>query len=474
MYFLGVCFMQKTKNNIKQVGITALYSRVSTDYQFEEGYSIDVQEQKLKQWCQLKDITDYQMYTDGGWSGSNIKRPAIKELIDDIVAHKIARVVVYKLDRLSRSQKDTLYLLEDVFLPNGVDFVSLNENFDTSTSYGKAMIGILSVFAQLERENIRERTRMGMYERVKSGFWMGGSTTPFGYDYDANQDILVPNEHAADVKAIFDLYLEGYSTTKLSTMFPVSSDHSITMMLDRITYLGKIRYKGEVFQGRHEAIIDEDTWNKVQAERKRRSTKNTVSSNYLLTGLLFCGKCGAKMRYQKWSGNIVKIYCYSQQKSKPYLVKDPNCDNGKYNSDELERIVLEDLFGMTDHITANNDADTVDDCKRSSTIELLKQKYDALKSKVKRLYNLYATSANDLLLETIEENQKEMLSIEQILERESEAKEAAQQQKIDRAMIQNLRNIWDSLTMQEKHRALRLCINKIVITDGSVDIYYQI
>ena len=96
-------------------------------------------------------------------------------------------MVVYKLDRLSRSQKDTLFLLEELFIPNNVEFYSMNENFDTSTPYGKAMIGILSVFAQLERENIRERTRMGMYERVKSGLWMGGGAIPFGYDYDAKE-----------------------------------------------------------------------------------------------------------------------------------------------------------------------------------------------------------------------------------------------------------------------------------------------
>jgi site-specific DNA recombinase len=113
-------------------------------------------------------------------------------MIEEITEGKICAVVVYKLDRLSRSQKDTIFLLEDVFNPNKCDFISLNENFDTTTPYGKAMIGILSVFAQLERGNIRDRTRMGMYERVKAGLWMGGGRVPFGYDYDKNKEYTYP------------------------------------------------------------------------------------------------------------------------------------------------------------------------------------------------------------------------------------------------------------------------------------------
>ena len=129
----------------------ALYIRVSTQEQAREGYSIEEQDKKLSAYCTVKDWIVFEKYIDPGYSGSNIKRPALQKLISDAQSHKIDLVLVYKLDRLSRSQKDTMYLLEDVFLPNDVDLVALNESFDTSTPFGRAMIGILSVFAQLER-----------------------------------------------------------------------------------------------------------------------------------------------------------------------------------------------------------------------------------------------------------------------------------------------------------------------------------
>lgn len=455
-------------------GITALYVRVSTDAQFEEGYSIEAQEKKLKQWCEVKDFSNYQVYQDGGWSGSNLDRPAMKQLISDIMNHKVCRVVVYKLDRLSRSQKDTLFLLEELFIPHNVEFFSMNENFDTSTPYGKAMIGILSVFAQLERENIRERTRMGMYERVKDGYWMGGNGVPFGYDYDSNQDILVPNEHAEDVKNIYDLYLKGYSTTRLAKMFPVSGDRQITMILDRVTYIGKIKYNDEIFQGRHQPIIDENTWQGVQLERQRRSTKNVVTSPYLLTGLLVCGKCGAKMRYQKWGADKVKVYCYSQQTSKLNLVKDPNCDNPRYDAEDLEKIVVEDVLRMADRVKADDKIVPKSNDSRRAGIKILQEKYDTISAKIKRLYNLYAESEDKILLETIKENQNQLASVSKLLNNEKTSI-AAVDDVVDRNnAVRNLRSVWDKLTIQEKQRALRICVSRIVVTDNHIDIDYLI
>ena len=448
----------------------ALYVRVSTDAQYEEGYSVDAQKEKLEAYCKLKDIDDYDFYVDGGWSGSNIHRPEMERMIEDIKENKISTVIVYKLDRLSRSQKDTIFLLEDVFIPNDCNFISLNENFDTTTPYGKAMIGILSVFAQLERENIRERTRMGMYERVKSGLWMGGGRVPFGYDYDKEKNILVPNEHADDVKKIYNLYLQGYSPNKLSEMFDVANDTHISHILDRITYIGKINYRGEILDGLHEPIIDEDTWNKVQAERKRRNSKKTVTSTYLLTGLVYCARCGAKMRYQKWGKDSVKIYCYSQQKSRPQLIKDPNCDNEKIDAFDLEKIVIENLFSYTKKVKSSIKGNV---SPNTSAVDVLKKKHETLISKIKRLYNLYAESGNDILLQTIEENKQELQSIENELVLASETEKNKSNIELQSNIIANLENSWKYLTIKERQQALRLCINKVVVDGYNVSIQYN-
>ena len=142
--------------------VIAKYIRVSTDKQREEGYSIDIQKERLDNYVrsmfpESEYRVEYREYVDDGYSGGSLDRPAMKRLIEDVKNGVVTHVVVVKLDRLSRSQKDTLYLIEDVFLPHNTAFISMGESFNTSTAFGRAVVGILSVFAQLERENIYER-----------------------------------------------------------------------------------------------------------------------------------------------------------------------------------------------------------------------------------------------------------------------------------------------------------------------------
>lgn len=189
-----------------------LYIRVSTLEQAQEGYSIGAQKERLIAFCKAHDWAIADIYVDGGYTGANLDRPGMQKLISEI--GKMDVVLVYKLDRLSRSQKDTLYLIEEVFLPNNVDFVSMNESFDTSTPFGRAMIGILSVFAQLEREQIKERTQMGRIARAKQGLYHGGGCMPIGYDYKDGK--LVVNEYEAiQIKKIFEWYIGGMATDKI-------------------------------------------------------------------------------------------------------------------------------------------------------------------------------------------------------------------------------------------------------------------
>ena len=447
----------------------AIYIRVSTNAQREEGYSIDAQTEQLTAYCKSKKLNIYDYYIDGGFTGSNIDRPEMQRLVGDVKAGHISAVVVYKLDRLSRSQKDTLYLIEDVFNPHGVDFVSLHESMDTSTPMGRLMLGILSAFAQLERENIRERTRMGMKERVKDGLWMGGGRVPFGYDYDKAQGILVPNKDAETVRKIYDLYLDGCSTAKIAQTLGLKYEKLAIQILTRKSNAGYIRYNGEEYIGRHAPIISLETYNRAMDFMAERAVNRLTESAYLLTGLIVCGKCGAKMRYQKWGKHDCKIVCYSQDKNKPHLVKDPNCDNARHWASEIEGVVVKDLFEFS------LKQREVDDGRIStqSVLEILDRQYDEAGKKLKRLYGLYAGSGDELLLETIEEHKKQLSGISKQIERENERSVLSDKINSVRKTLSTLKESWEYMTEQEKKNIVRSCVERVVIADGDVKIYYK-
>lgn len=448
----------------------ALYIRVSTDTQFEEGYSVDAQKEMLIGYCNSKGIKNYQFYIDGGFSGSNIERPQMQMLVEDVKANKYNAVVVYKLDRLSRSQKDTLYLIEDVFNPHGVDFVSLNENMDTSTPIGRAMLGIMSAFAQLERETIRERTRMGMKERVKAGLWMGGGRIPYGYDYDRIKGILVPNKDAENIKKAFELYLQGNSLGYIANLLGMTSDKIVSGILTRRTNCGYIVYNGVEYKGQHEAIIDEDTYNRAQEMMQSRSVNNLSTSTYLLSGLLYCGKCGAKMRYQRWGkSKDPKIYCYSQQTSKKYLIKDPNCDNLKLWADEVETAVIKDLFSMS----LSKSEEKASTKTTITVLETLQQNYETTTNKLKKLYNLYASSPDEILLETINESKKELDKIKVQITKERERSEISKKINKHKQDIRDIASSWEFMTDKEKQTVLRDNIERVTITDELIEIKYK-
>ena len=446
----------------------AIYIRVSTDAQREEGYSIDAQKEMLTAYCVSRGIKKYKYYIDGGFSGSNINRPELKQLIDDINEGMISCVLVYKLDRLSRSQKDTLYLIEDIFNPNGVDFVSLNESMDTSTPLGRLMLGILSAFAQLERENIRERTSMGMKERIKNGYWMGGGRVPFGYDYDQSAGVLVPNKDSETVRRIFSLYLEGYSTAVISRILGISNERLTRQILSRKTYTGYIVYKGEEYLGRHTPIIDMDTFLQVQSMREFRSGKKINTSAHLLSGFVVCGGCGTKMRYQKWGKSGYKIVCYSHDKSKAHIAKADNCNNFGIWAEELEEIVKEDLFsfGLGETTKNSGNSDELED-----VLLISKEK---LTEKLKKLYNLYSESDNDVLLETIKELEAKVKEINKEIKNAKREKSLLLKRNDIKKQLKTLRESWEYMTFRERRNIIESCVLKIEVNNDDVKIYYKI
>ena len=446
----------------------AIYIRVSTEAQ-EEGYSIDAQKEQLTAYCVSRGIKNYDYYIDGGWSGSNIDRPEMERLIQDVKEGRISHVVIYKLDRLSRSQKDTLYLLEDLFMPYNVDFISLTESLDTSTPTGRAMIGIIAAFAQLERENIRLRTRMGMLERVKEGYWMGGGRTPFGYDYDKEQGILVPNKDADKVRKACELYIQGESPQNIANMLGLKYDRLVVQIIKRKSNYGIIEYNGVEYQGRHEPIISKETYDRVMSAMLERSVTRVSTSDYLLTGLLYCGKCGAKLRYQKWSVKGCKLICYSQQKSKPYLIKDPDCNQEKLWADEVEDYVIKRLVSLKNERQMMTPIEYA-----TSALELLTQQREEMERKIKRLYSLYAESDDDLLLETINENKIRLEKIKQKISNEIEQKNIVTARNSIKDAIDNLDSQWDFMTQKERKALVRALVNKVIVDGESVKVELKI
>lgn len=449
----------------------AIYIRVSTDAQAEEGYSVEAQKEQLTAYCVSKRIKHYELYIDGGWSGSNLARPEIQRLIQDVKDNKISHVIVFKLDRLSRSQKDTLYLIEDVFNPHDVSFVSLNESMDTSTPMGRLMIGILSAFAQLERENIRLRTRMGMKERVKAGYWMGGGKIPFGYDYDSEDGILVPNKDAEKVKQVYALYIAGKSPQVIANLLGLKYEKLVTQILIRKCNYGVIEYNGEIYQGKHEPVISKETYDMAMKCMYERKAVRANSTEHLLTGLVYCGKCGAKMRYIKWGGQGYKFMCYSQQKSKPYLVKDPDCDQPKISAEEVETMVKNAIFEFADNYALDKEDKIIEP---EDTISLLLSQKEILEKKIKRLYNIYAESENSILLDTINDLQKQLEKINNQIDFETQNSNILQLREEKSIILSTVEDIWDILSVQEQKTIIRKLIDKIIITDAHITINFSI
>ncbi|HZT79108.1 MAG TPA: recombinase family protein, partial [Gemmataceae bacterium] len=301
----------------------AVYTRKSSEEGLEQDFnSLDAQResaeafiasQRHEGWACLPD-----RYDDGGFTGGNMERPALRRLLADIEAGRVDCVVVYKVDRLSRSLLDFAAMMQ-AFERHKVSFVSVTQQFNTATSMGRLVLNVLLSFAQFEREIISERTRDKIAATRRKGKWAGGHPI-LGYDVDRRGPRLVVNEaEAARVRAIFGLYLEhgsllpvveelerrGWANKRWQTRKgrprggqPFTKT-SLYRLLTNVAYAGKVRYKDEVHDGEHVALVEADVFGRVQALLRRNGqTRGAPARNRcgaLLKGLLRCGPCGCAM-----------------------------------------------------------------------------------------------------------------------------------------------------------------------------------
>lgn len=472
-----------------------LYVRVSTAEQAKEGYSIGEQTARLGKYADAHDWTVYKTYTDGGYSGGDTNRPALQQMIRDIKAGRIKKVVVYKLDRLSRSQKDTLELIEDVFLENGVDFVSMNENFDTSTPFGRAIIGILAVFAQLEREQIKERMGMGKLARAKEGKWPGGKNVPFGYDY-IDGELKINDYEAMIVREIFKMALEekssytiegelnrkGYKTKNASW-----GETSVRRALHNKAYIGQIKYGKEWFKGLQDPIIDYDTFFEVQEIMQKRSDhynqsgRNPGKATTYLGGFLYCGCCGAKYTKNKTcSTKGGKRYEYNffgcntrhARGNRRRLKAGKTCKNRNWRVDVLTNQVFDQIKQLA------IDPDYMHEVKsepENNNDILIQEEIKKLDDQLSRFMDLYGIGQMplDLLQKKVKDIDEQKLKLEEELheiEREKEERLTHEQVK---QIVKQFPDVLERGDFEEIRSIIGDIIEKIELKDDDITIYWR-
>ena len=347
----------------------AIYTRKSTSEGLDSDFtSLDnqreaalnyINSQKGEGWVALPD-----KYDDGGYTGGNTDRPALQKLINDIKEGKINCIVVYKVDRLSRSLLDFVQLLE-LFEKNSVTFVSVTQAFNTNNSMGRLTLNILLSFAQFEREIISERVKDKMGAARKKGKWLGGPPI-LGYDIDRVNHRLVINENEATlVRKIFDLYLENKSLLKVTMelnekghrtkSFTSSANKTygglkfkktnVQLILKNILYIGKVRHDGLLYPGRHEPIIPEKTFQKVEEllkdNRVERLHRKNVKFRGLLNHILRCKACDSIMfhTYTTKDGRRYRYYVCMNAQKRGYK----DCPARSVNAQSIEEGVIESL-----------------------------------------------------------------------------------------------------------------------------------
>lgn len=483
------------------------YIRVSTDKQADEGYGLDVQRDRIKDYINNSEnkVDNLLLFIDAGITGTTMNRPAInmitrmiEQFNSGLTKIRIQKMIIPRIDRLSRSLLGTLKFIQDYLVcandakdsrinrnKEDIEFISCDEKFcriEKDNPHGKLLLIMFGGLAEFDRDMIVKKMRDGKNKRIMSGKWFGGGNKPYGYRYDKSigKLVIVPEE-AEKVKEIFRLFVEeDLSPQKIADRLGFKSDTVIRAILKRKSLTGCINatIDGEEVEipNAHDEIVSLDRWQQAQDKfDERKSDKG--ESNHLLKGLCMCGECGGGMRYHKWSGNY-KLVCYSHcaGKHQQYLVKDPNCPNEKYWANDVENAVIEELFRLS---YLGND-DNVAATGLFSPLEKLEQEkaecFKELDIVIARLSKMPIGSPSATRYEEREQelNDKIMRLDKQIL---NEQENQVLSQRIDRAksILRNLKSAYPNMTPKERQMTCKELIEKIVIKrNGILDIHLRL
>jgi len=484
----------------------AIYTRKSTTMGLEQEFnSLDAQREACAAYVERQQGWSIigERYDDGGFTGANIDRPAFTRMMADAEAGKFDIVVVYKVDRLSRSLLDFVKVMERLNAA-GVSFVSVTQNFTTADAMGRLTMNMLMSFAEFEREMIAERTRDKIAMSRRKGKWTGGAV-PFGY---VNKDKhLVPHElESLIVREAFDLLLVHRQTALVAKLLNEQqklprgarlkagrllawSTASIAGVLRNPLYAGLIAHDGERYRGEHPAIVDEDTFERVQrvldGKDKTPITFHGTNHEYVLRGLLRCGLCGAAMSpgSTRSARKTYRYYrCSTRDKHGP-----SGCPAQRLPAGAIEDYVVERIA------EAAFDGALAREVEASLTrrLDQRRKELEELRAKLPGPIANHSANASRYVEELTRLEGKARELVEQRLNVETQRLAAAERQlndasrAIDRlettaaevkhviGALRDFKLVWEAMTIPNRGRLLRAVLDRVVVdeTSGDVEIH---
>ena len=492
----------------------AIYTRKSTNEGLDQDFNsldaqresaeADILSQRHEGWTCLGD-----RYDDGGFTGGNIQRPALERLWADIEAGRIDCVVVYKVDRLSRSLLDFARIME-LFDRHQVSFVSVTQQFNTTSSMGRLTLNILLSFAQFEREIISERTKDKMSAARRKGKWVGGQLV-LGYDLDPKGGRLIVNpDEAAQAREIYNLYLEhrgaipvvqelgrrGWTTKRWITKKGRETGgkpftkNALYRLLTNVVYVGKVRYEGTLYEGEHDAIVDADVWQQVQQTLRRNGLAggSGVRNKYgaLLMGLLYCTPCGSGMAhaYTRKGRKRYRYYVCRNAQQRGWS----GCPSKSLGAHDIESAVVEHIRGIGRNdaiVQATMEKVREQSDRRMAELEVqrlgqereLKQLYSSVEKLVRSAGwdSSNGRSTTDQLADLqdrIRRAEQRITAIrEEVIALE---REAVGEGELSQALA-HFDPVWESLSPREQSRIIRVLVERIGYDgrDGTVTLAFR-
>lgn len=466
------------------------YIRVSTEEQSKEGYSLDAQREKLINYCKSQEGWELvEIYPEEGRSAKDLNRPELQRMLEDAINRKYDVILVYRLDRLTRSVID-LYDLLQQFEQHSIKFKSATEVYDTTTAMGKLFITIVAALAQWERENLSERVRFGMEELVRKGNWHGGPV-PFGYKWEDKQMTIVPEESKI-LRKMRDTYMSGEglgSTSKALNALGLLrrgkkwSAQSVWYTLDNPFYAGRIRYGEKKKNGKYASRKKEErvnviwsdtgfptifTWEEYQEHKDRMQRKefygHSKKREYRFSGVMHCARCGGRLigrpyRNKKingeWSIPYYNYICSGRSMSM-------GCDLPLLKQELAEKLIMEHIEKISLEVTRipQQSEETTDG---ADEVKLLQKELKVIADRRKKWQYMFTEdliSADDLRERKKEDDEKESFIKEQI-EKIQFADSKVQKLTIDKML--KIRDIWELIDDGEKKEMMQTLFKRIVV-----------